>query len=82
MPGEVPGLAPSTVQAHLARAIAALGDGLRPSDSRESIMNGDEELLTTVWERALPDPDLVEQRAGVRRGFLIVPDPGGEEHSR
>jgi hypothetical protein len=29
--------------------------------------------------RALPDPDLVEQRAGVIRGLLAVPDPGGDE---
>jgi hypothetical protein len=29
--------------------------------------------------RALPDPDLVEQRAGVIRGLLAVPDPGGYE---
>ena len=31
--------------------------------------------------RALPDPDLVEQWAAVRRGLLVVPDPGGDEHS-
>ena len=30
---------------------------------------------------ALTDPDLVEQRA-VDRGFLVVPDPGGDEHGR
>jgi len=34
-----------------------------------------------VMLRALPDPDLVEQRA-VNRGFLVVPDPGGDEHGR
>ena len=50
MPGRCLGIAPSTVQAHLARAIVALGDGLCPGDNRESIMNGDEELLTAVRE--------------------------------
>jgi hypothetical protein len=30
---------------------------------------------------ALPDPDLVEQRAVVIGGYLAVPDPGGDEHS-
>ena len=34
-----------------------------------------------VMVRALPDPDLVEQRA-VNRGLLVVPDPGGDEHGR
>jgi hypothetical protein len=29
---------------------------------------------------ALSDPDLVEQRAVVIRGYLAVPDPGGDEH--
>ena len=28
----------------------------------------------------LSDPDLVEQRAVVIRGYLAVPDPGGDEH--
>ncbi len=28
----------------------------------------------------LLDPDLVEQRAVVIRGYLAVPDPGGDEH--
>jgi hypothetical protein len=32
--------------------------------------------------RTLSDPHLVEQRAGVIRGFLAVPDPGGDEPSR
>ena len=31
--------------------------------------------------RVLSDPHLVEQRAGVIRGFLAVPDPGGDEPS-
>jgi hypothetical protein len=48
--GKCLGIAPSRVQAHLARAIIALGHGLCSSDSRESIMNGDEELLTAVRE--------------------------------
>jgi hypothetical protein len=30
---------------------------------------------------ALSDPHLVEQRAGVIRGILVVPDPGGDEPS-
>src|SRR5215471_11944037 len=34
-----------------------------------------------VMLRALPDPDLVEQRA-VNRGFLVVPGSGGDEHGR
>src|SRR6185312_8223630 len=29
----------------------------------------------------LSDPDLVEQRAVVIRGYQAVPDPGGDEHS-
>src|SRR4029077_9626338 len=29
--------------------------------------------------RALPDPDLVEQRSDVVPGLLVVPDPGGDE---
>ena len=31
--------------------------------------------------RALSDPHLVEQRAGVIRGILVVPNPGGDEPS-
>ena len=31
--------------------------------------------------RSLPDPHLVEQRS-VHRGFLVVPDPGGDESGR
>ena len=30
----------------------------------------------------LSDPDLVEQRAVVIGGLLVVPDPGGDEHRR
>ena len=29
---------------------------------------------------ALSDPDLVQQRTVVIRGYLAVPDPGGDEH--
>ena len=32
-----------------------------------------------VMSRTLPNPDLVEQRAEVRRGLLAVPDPGGDQ---
>jgi Glyoxalase-like domain len=41
---------------------------------------GNEFCVVRPKERALPDPDLVEQRAAVRRGLLVVPDPGGDEH--
>jgi len=38
------------------------------------------ELVQAARLRTLSDPDLVEQRAAVRRGLLVVPDPGGDEH--
>ena len=56
--------------------------GLPASRSGRTLVSVRSAVSRRAGERALQDPDLAEQRAGVRRGFLVVLDPGGDEHSR